>query len=30
MVVLYVHDMQRAVRFYSEAIGLGVVSTSSG
>jgi predicted enzyme related to lactoylglutathione lyase len=30
MVVLYVHDMQRAVAFYRDGIGLPVMTQSSG
>ena len=30
MIVLYVHDMQRAVAFYRDAIGLTEVSRSTG
>ena len=30
MVVLYVHDMNRAVAFYRDAIGLGLVAQSAG
>ncbi len=30
MVVLYVHDMERAVAFYRDAIGLGLVTKSKG
>lgn len=30
MVILYVHEMSRAVRFYRDALGMDVVSESAG